>query len=189
MLLINKLQLAASLFKTNLTIKVISVNFIHSTFAKYDKIEDIENDTDLSIPLSKDRSKIIPVDISIKYLKSSAYKQTYGNEPIWKYYKRNFKGHIPPIKTRKTCIRSGIIATGSPCPICRDEYLVLDYRNVDLLKQFISKDTGEILNYDYTSLCQKAYKDLLVAIMKSREYGLFPYHVPFRYYDYSEWKN
>lgn len=33
-----------------------------------------------------------------------AYKQTYGEEPIWKYYRRNFKGHIPPKKTRKTCI-------------------------------------------------------------------------------------
>lgn len=33
-----------------------------------------------------------------------AYKQSYGDEPIWKYYKRNFKGHIPPKKTRKTCI-------------------------------------------------------------------------------------
>lgn len=47
------------------------MKFIHSTFAKYNKVEDIENDTDLPVPPSKDRSKIIPVDISIKYLKSS----------------------------------------------------------------------------------------------------------------------
>lgn len=40
-----------------------------------------------------------------------------------------------------------MISTGNPCPICRDEYLVLDYRNVDLLKQFISPYSGKLLSY------------------------------------------
>lgn len=39
------------------------------------------------------------------------------------------------------------IVTGNPCPICRDEYLVLHEKNVDLLKQFISPYTGEVLGY------------------------------------------
>lgn len=39
------------------------------------------------------------------------------------------------------------IATGNPCPICRDEYLVLDYRNVKLLQQFICPHTGSILSF------------------------------------------
>lgn len=47
------------------------MKFIHSTFTKYDEVENIENNTNLSVPPSKDRSKIIPVEISIKYLKSS----------------------------------------------------------------------------------------------------------------------
>lgn len=42
-----------------------------------------------------------------------------------------------------------MIATGNPCPICRDEYLILDYRNVDLLKQFISPYSGKLLSYKY----------------------------------------
>lgn len=42
-----------------------------------------------------------------------------------------------------------MISTGNPCPICRDEYLVLDYRNVDLLKQFISPFNGAILPTKY----------------------------------------
>lgn len=33
-----------------------------------------------------------------------AYKITYGNHPVWKEYRRNHKGSIPPSKTRKTCI-------------------------------------------------------------------------------------
>ncbi|KAF3421231.1 hypothetical protein E2986_06559 [Frieseomelitta varia] len=177
-LILNKL--VTSLFRLNLTPKVIPVKFIHNTAI---------NKNDEGVPISKDRTTIIPVEISIKYLKSSAYKKTYGEYPVWKFYRRNYKGQIPPQKTRRTCIRSGVISTGNPCPICRDEYLILDYRNIDLIKQFISEHDGRILNYNYTGLCQKAYKDLRVAVTKAKEYGLLTYDVPFRYYDYSEWKN
>lgn len=92
-----------------------------------------------------DRTKIIPVETSIRYLASEAYKTTYGEQPVWVPYRRNHKGLIPPSKTRKTCIRGGVISTGSPCPICRDEFLILDHRNIDLLKQFISPYTGQVM--------------------------------------------
>lgn len=91
-----------------------------------------------------DRTKIIPVETSMRYLKSTAYETTYGEKPVWVQYRRNFKGQYAPLKTRKTCIRAGKISTGNPCPICRDEYLVLDHNNIDLLKQFISQHTGEV---------------------------------------------
>lgn len=91
-----------------------------------------------------DRTKIIPVETSIRYLKSSAYKETYGEEAVWVPYKRNYKGLFPPRKTRKTCIRSGKISTGNPCPVCRDEYLVLHEENTGLLNQFISQQTGKV---------------------------------------------
>jgi len=45
-----------------------------------------------------------------------------------------------------------MIATGNPCPICRDEYLILDYRNVELLKQFISPYSGKLLSYSYVKI-------------------------------------
>ena len=35
-----------------------------------------------------------------------AYKVTYGDVDVWVPYRRNFKGHFPPPKTRKTCIVS-----------------------------------------------------------------------------------
>ena len=76
----------------------------------------------------KDRSRIISPEISIKDLESVAFKTTYGKDPIWTKYRRNFKGQRLPLKTRETCIRQDKITTGSPCPICRDEYLVIDYR-------------------------------------------------------------
>ena len=38
----------------------------------------------------KDRSRVIPPEISIKYMESVAFKSTYGNDPIWKRYRRNY---------------------------------------------------------------------------------------------------
>ncbi|XP_076685189.1 mitochondrial ribosomal protein S18B [Andrena cerasifolii] len=183
-LLINRFQLTGSILRSNLTAKVIPTRFICSTFPRFN--ENIVP-ADKQVDPLKDRSVIIPVETSIKYLQSVAYKQTYGNFPVWKFYRRNFKGQFPPEKTRKTCIRNNIVDTGSPCPICRDEYLIVDYRNIDLLKQFISEHNGETLSYKKTGLCQKAHNNLLVAIFKAKEYGLLTFDVPFRQYDYSEW--
>lgn len=135
----------------------------------------------------KDRSRVIPVEMSVRYLQSSAYKTTYGDDPVWKKYRRNFKGQFPPKKTRKTCIRNNQISTGSPCPICRDEYLVVDYQNVELLKQFISPYTGAILPDSKTNICQKRLRELRIAVEKARDYGLLTFDVPFREYDYSEY--
>ncbi|XP_055637249.1 28S ribosomal protein S18b, mitochondrial [Toxorhynchites rutilus septentrionalis] len=135
----------------------------------------------------KDRTRVIPVETSIRYLASEAFQQTYQGDPVWKQYRRNHKGLYPPKKTRKTCIRGGKLSTGNPCPICRDEYLVLDHRNIDLIKQFISPHSGEVLSYQITGLCQKKHLQLLVAVERAMDYGLITFEVPFRNYDYSEY--
>ncbi|CAG9567023.1 unnamed protein product [Danaus chrysippus] len=134
---------------------------------------------------TKDRTKIIPLETSIRYLQSDAYKTTYGDKPVWFLYRRNHKGGFAPRKTRRTCIRNGIISTGNPCPVCRDEYLILDPKNVSLLEQFISEYTGQILEPSKTGLCQKKHKELLVAIERAWDQGYITYDVPFREYDYS----
>ncbi|KAK3933395.1 28S ribosomal protein S18b, mitochondrial [Frankliniella fusca] len=136
----------------------------------------------------KDRSIKIPVETSIRYLKSRAYKATYGDEPVWVPYRRNTIGQVPPTKTRRTCIKNDRIATGNPCPICRDEYLVLHETNTDLLKQFISPYTGEILSYLTTNICMRQHDSLVVSILRARDQGLLTYHVPFRRYDYDVYK-
>ncbi|XP_056631288.1 28S ribosomal protein S18b, mitochondrial [Diorhabda sublineata] len=137
--------------------------------------------------ITKDRTQAIPVETSIRYLKSAAFEKTYEGQPVWVLYRRNHKGLFPPRKTRKTCIRGGQIATGNPCPICRDEYLVLHEHNTDLLKQFISKETGSIIGYNKTGLCQKKHEELVVAIKRAYDRGLLTYDVPFKLYDYSEY--
>uniref|UniRef100_A0A182NTR8 Small ribosomal subunit protein mS40 n=1 Tax=Anopheles dirus TaxID=7168 RepID=A0A182NTR8_9DIPT len=146
-------------------------------------------DTSTAAPIDdpKDRTRVIPVETSVRYLASDAYRQTYQDDPVWKQYRRNHKGLYPPKLTRKTCIRKGRISTGNPCPICRDEYLVLDHNNIDLLKQFISPQTGKVLSYRVTGLCQKKHTQLLVAVERAMDRGMLTFDVPFREYDYSEY--
>ncbi|XP_011882556.1 PREDICTED: 28S ribosomal protein S18b, mitochondrial isoform X2 [Vollenhovia emeryi] len=131
---------------------------------------------------------VVSVETSISYMNSDAYKKTYGDDPVWTQYRRNHKGMFPPRKTRRTCIRGDQISTGNPCPICRDEYLVLDHRNVKLLEQFINKHNGSVLCYSKTNICQKRHKELLVALTRAKDYGTITFDVPTRMYDYSEWK-
>ncbi|ALC40000.1 mRpS18B [Drosophila busckii] len=169
----------------------------HKCKAAAAESETVEEITDESVdegkmsgsgaPDPKDRTKVIPVETSMRYLKSAAYKTTYGDSFVWTQYRRNHKGMFAPRKTRKTCIRQGKISTGNPCPICRDEYLVLDYRNTDLLQQFISPYSGQLLSYSKTGLCQKSHLRLMVAVEQARDCGLLTYDVPFREYDYSEY--
>lgn len=135
----------------------------------------------------KDRSVKVLVETSIRYMQSREYAATYGDEPVWVPYRRNFKGSKPPPKTRRSCIKLDRLVTGNPCPICRDEYLVLHEKNVALLKQFISPFTGEVLGWDTTNICRRQHDNLMVAIIRARDQGLLTSHVPFRYYDYSHY--
>ncbi|XP_039764720.1 28S ribosomal protein S18b, mitochondrial [Pararge aegeria] len=155
------------------------------TIRLYSDQADESEEQQKAIDPLKDRTKLIPVENSIKYLNSKAYKETYGENPVWFLYRRNHRGGFAPRKTRRTCIRNGIISTGNPCPICRDEYLILDPRNTKLLEQFISEYTGQILDAFKTGLCQKKHKELLVAIERAWDQGHLTYSVPFREYNYS----
>ncbi|GAV09597.1 hypothetical protein RvY_19103 [Ramazzottius varieornatus] len=135
----------------------------------------------------KDRSRVISWETSARYLKSEAYKATYGNDPVWKQYRRQHKGLWPKKLTINTCIKHNYITTANPCPGCRDEYLVFDYRNTDLLKQFISPYTGDVLSFQTTNLCQRKHYRLLVELEKARYFGTMPFKVPFVKFDYADY--
>ncbi|KAK7478438.1 hypothetical protein BaRGS_00030284 [Batillaria attramentaria] len=145
-----------------------------------------DDEKDMEEAQRKPQRLVVDPDTSIRYMESSAYAETYGDKPVWFHYRRNFKGQRPP-ETRKTCIRGGQISTGSPCPICRDEYLVLDHKNVKLLEQFVSPYTGEVLESKKTGICQKQHKTLIVEVMKAQDHGFLEKTVPFRKYDYSQY--
>jgi len=41
-----------------------------------------------AVPDAKDRTKLIPVETSMRYLKSAAYKTTYGDDYVWTQYRQ-----------------------------------------------------------------------------------------------------
>ena len=47
----------------------------------------------------------------------------------------------------------------------------LNFQNVELLKQFVSPQTGEVLSYEKTGVCQKQYKNLLIAVRQAWDLG------------------
>ena len=130
---------------------------------------------------------VVDVETSLRYMESDAYKQTYGNEPVWKNYIRNRTRHRLPHYTRDFCAEEGLYIRGNPCPVCRDEYLVLDYRNIKLLKQFLNPFTGEIEPVLKTSICQAQLRNLRVALRKAYDLGLITFEIPFHTYDYREY--
>ncbi|XP_020030483.1 small ribosomal subunit protein mS40 [Castor canadensis] len=130
-----------------------------------------EQDSLPSVPISPDENE------PWKYLDSEEYQNRYGSQPVWADYCRNHKGGIPLQRTRKTCIRKNKVA-GNPCPICRDQKLHVDFRNVKLLEQFVCAHTGTIFHAPYTGVCMKQHKKLTQAIRKARDHGLLSYHIP-----------
>ncbi|XP_068106521.1 small ribosomal subunit protein mS40 [Hyperolius riggenbachi] len=108
-----------------------------------------------------------------EYLNSSEYLERYGENKVWSNYRRNHKGPIPPQNTRRCCIR-GVKLCGNPCPICRDQNLHVDYRNIRLLEQFICQYKGTVFDATRTGVCQQQHKKLLKAITAARDHGLLP---------------
>nr|ADD38701.1 28S ribosomal protein S18b, mitochondrial [Lepeophtheirus salmonis] len=137
----------------------------------------------------KDRSRVIPWETSSNYLVSPSYNDTYGELRFWELYRRNVPGPKAETDTRLTCVKEGKLITNNPCPICRDIYLVIDYRNVRLLEQFIKDYNGEILTSKETGVCRRKHFDILVAIEKAKLYGLIDSIDPhFVEYDYNYYK-
>lgn len=139
--------------------------------------------------LNFDRRIKVDYKDSINYLKSQAYQKTYGDNKVWQLYRRNHKGPIAPKNTRLSCINDeGFVATSYPCPICRDEYLVLHEDNTDLLIQFINHYTGKIMTTQECHLCVRQYRNLMISIILAKDKGNLPMPVPNRLYNYDDYK-
>ena len=68
----------------------------------------------------KDRTRVVPWELSVAYMESDAYVKAYGDLAVWQLYRRNYAHGKTYKPTRKSCTRHGDrITTGSPCPICR----------------------------------------------------------------------
>merc|ERR1712012_982452 len=128
----------------------------------------------------------VDLQTSMRYMKSKAFETTYRGAPVWVPYRRNHKGQLAPQKTRKTCIRAGVVTTGNPCPICRDNHLAIHPKNLDLMKQFIDPNTGDLISYSKTGVCQKQHRELQIALLQAWDLGLLEKPLPFKRYNYRE---
>ena len=62
------------------------------------------------------------------------------------------------------------------CMYCADKNLVIDYKDTDKLKKFVS-EKGKILPRRVTGLCAKHQREVTVAIKRARHIALLPYTV------------
>jgi len=82
-----------------------------------------------------------------------------------------------------------VLQGGSPCPICRDEYLVVHPNNLKLLEQFIDEYNGAIYSSKRTGVCQQQHRKIRIAIDQARNLGLLTIDQPFVEYDYSKYNS
>lgn len=171
-----------------LTRRRIPVEVLDENYQPKDKMTKLELERKKMDVKSRDRRVPIPLEVSMKYLESDEYRKAYRGLKIWIPYRRNHRGPVenPPIRTRYTCIHNGFVVVGSPCPICRDKYLVVHPRNVRLLEQFINPATDEVYECSKVQLCEQKYEDLVSAIEIARDRGYMQFKVPFRQFDYSD---
>ncbi|MCR5103712.1 MAG: 30S ribosomal protein S18 [Eubacterium sp.] len=60
------------------------------------------------------------------------------------------------------------------CVFCSDTNQVIDYKDVNLLKKYVS-ERGKILPRRITGNCAKHQRELTVAIKRARQVALIPY--------------
>lgn len=170
------------------TTRFKSINKLYTRSIYLTQINSVSKKTNVYRMNYDRRIQFVDYKDSIQYMKSEAYKRTYENELIWKLYRRNHKSLLPSKNTRHSCINEdGFVATSYPCPICRDEYLVIHPENHELLKQFIDPSTGETYGTKLHGLCRTQYRKLLVAIEVARDIGTLTFEIPERVYDYDKY--
>ena len=60
------------------------------------------------------------------------------------------------------------------CAFCKDKAAVIDYKDTNLLRKFIS-DRGKIRARRVTGNCSQHQRDIAIAVKNSREMALLPY--------------
>jgi len=107
-----------------------------------------------------------------EYFSSPDFEKRYGGmDYIWLDYYRPHKGRVQKQRTRRSCIKQGVIKTASPCPICRDPKILISYKNVPLLKNFIDPHTLDIISNLRTGNCRMRQGQLERAIELARSLG------------------
>ena len=61
-----------------------------------------------------------------------------------------------------------------PCAFCRDKVTYIDYKDINLLRKYIS-DRGKIRSRRVTGACTQHQRQIASAVKNSREMALLPY--------------
>ena len=61
-----------------------------------------------------------------------------------------------------------------PCPYCRDKIQHVDYKDVGMLRKFVS-DRGKIRSRRITGACRRHQVQVAIAVKRAREMALLPY--------------
>lgn len=78
-------------------------------------------------------------------------------------------------KGRKKVTKKIYKNTKKPCVFTLQEVEYIDYKNVEILKRFISSSNGKILPRGLTGTSSKYQRKLAKAIKQAREIGLLPF--------------
>ncbi len=70
--------------------------------------------------------------------------------------------------------REAVRRKGKVCQFCKESVTWIDYKDVELLRRFMS-DRGKIRARRVTGNCSQHQRDIAVAIKSSRELALLPY--------------
>ena len=62
------------------------------------------------------------------------------------------------------------------CEFCKNKKIKIDYKNVDLLKKYLS-EKGKILPARVTGACAKHQREVTQAIKRARNIALLPYTI------------
>jgi small subunit ribosomal protein S18 len=78
-----------------------------------------------------------------------------------------------PVRRRD---RKGLAGSGrrKPCPYCREKIDHVDYKDVSMLRRFMS-ERGKIRSRRITGACRRHQSQLAQAIKRARELALLPY--------------
>lgn len=78
-------------------------------------------------------------------------------------------------KGRRKIQKKRYIQTKRPCVFTQQNIEYIDYKDVEVLKRFISSVNGNILPRRITGTSAKYQRKLAIAIKRAREVGLLPY--------------
>ena len=85
--------------------------------------------------------------------------------------KKNKKGKKFGSQNKLTLFQKPEMRFGRSCPLSQKNSPVVDYKNIKLLKRYISEN-GKILPSRITSVSQKKQRDLSLSIKRARNLAL-----------------